>query len=61
MIGAIGYRADVVSLRMHSIFTVGVVPWLVYGLVVRAWSIDLANANTPVLVLFILAMKIRYG
>ena len=54
-------RADGVSLGMYSIFTLGVALWLVYGLVIGAWPIVIANAITLVLALFILVMKIRYG
>ncbi|MBC7608642.1 MAG: SemiSWEET transporter, partial [Polaromonas sp.] len=35
-----------VSLGMYSVFTVGVAMWLVYGLLLRAWPIVIANAIT---------------
>ena len=54
-------RADGVSLGMYSIFALGVALWLVYGLVIGAWPIVVANAITLALALFILVMKIRYG
>jgi MtN3 and saliva related transmembrane protein len=54
-------RADGVSLGMYSIFTLGVALWLVYGLVIGAWPIVIANAITLALALFILVMKLRYG
>jgi len=54
-------RADGVSLGMYSIFTLGVALWLVYGLVIGAWPIVVANAITLALALFILVMKLRYG
>jgi MtN3 and saliva related transmembrane protein len=54
-------RADGVSLGMYSIFTLGVALWLVYGLVIGAWPIVIANAITLALSLFILVMKLRYG
>ena len=50
-----------VSLGMYSVFTLGVALWLVYGLLLHAWPIVLANAITLVLALAILAMKLRYG
>ncbi|MBC7719783.1 MAG: SemiSWEET transporter [Chitinophagaceae bacterium] len=50
-----------VSLGMYSVFTVGVALWLVYGLLLGAWPIVLANAITLVLALAILVMKLRYG
>jgi len=54
-------RADGVSLGMYSIFTLGVALWLIYGLVIGAWPIVVANAITLALALFILVMKLRYG
>ena len=54
-------RADGVSLGMYTIFTLGVALWLIYGLVIGAWPIVVANAITLALALFILVMKLRYG
>lgn len=53
--------ASGVSLGMYSIFTTGVALWLMYGLMLDAWPIIVANTITLVLALFILLMKIRYG
>lgn len=50
-----------VSLGMYSVFTVGVALWLVYGLLLRAWPIVIANAITLALALAILTMKLVYG
>jgi MtN3 and saliva related transmembrane protein len=50
-----------VSLGMYSVFTVGVALWLLYGLMMGAWPIVLANAITLALASVILTMKIRYG
>jgi MtN3 and saliva related transmembrane protein len=52
-------RAEGVSLGMYSIFTSGVALWLVYGLILGAWPIVVANAITLALALFILVMKVR--
>lgn len=49
-----------ISLGMYAIFTSGVVLWLVYGLLLGAWPIIIANAITLTLALSILLMKIRY-
>jgi MtN3 and saliva related transmembrane protein len=49
-----------VSLAMYAIFTSGVALWLVYGLLLGAWPIIIANAITLTLALFILMMTIRY-
>ena len=50
-----------VSLGMYSVFTLGIVLWLVYGFLLRAWPVVIANAITLVLALAILVMKIAFG
>ena len=54
-------RADGVSLATYSMFTIGVGLWLLYGLLLGAWPVIIANSLTLVLALFILAMKLRFG
>jgi MtN3 and saliva related transmembrane protein len=49
-----------ISLSMYSFFTLGVALWLVYGLLLMAWPIIIANAITTSLALMILLMKLRY-
>ncbi len=49
-----------ISLSMYSLFTAGVGLWLVYGLLMDAWPIIIANAITTSLALMILLMKLRY-
>ncbi len=49
-----------ISLAMYSCFTAGVALWLVYGWLLGAWPIVLANAITLALALAILLMKLRY-
>lgn len=49
-----------ISLGMYSMFTVGVALWLVYGLLLGAWPIVVANAVTLALALAILVMKLSY-
>ena len=49
-----------ISLGMYSAFTVGVALWLVYGLLLGAWPIVLANGLTLALALAILVMKLRF-
>jgi len=49
-----------ISLGMYSAFTVGICLWLVYGLLLGAWPIVIANAVTFSLAAAILAMKLRY-
>jgi MtN3 and saliva related transmembrane protein len=50
-----------ISLWMYSVFTVGVGLWLLYGVLLAAWPVVIANAVTLALACCILAMKIRYG
>jgi MtN3 and saliva related transmembrane protein len=50
-----------VSLGKYALFCTGVALWLVYGLLLGAWPIILANAVTLVLALAILVMKLRFG
>jgi len=49
-----------ISLGMYSAFTLGICLWLVYGLLLDAWPIVIANAITEALALCILVMKLRY-
>ena len=48
------------SIGMLLAFTAGVVLWLVYGLMLRAAPVILANAVTLVLLVALLALKVRY-
>jgi MtN3 and saliva related transmembrane protein len=49
-----------ISLSMYSAFTLGVACWLVYGLLLSAWPIVIANCITLALAATILVMKLRY-
>lgn len=49
-----------ISLGMYSVFTTGVAAWLVYGLMLGAWPVVVANAVTLALASGILLMKLRY-
>jgi MtN3 and saliva related transmembrane protein len=49
-----------ISLGMYSVFTVGVSCWLVYGLLLGAWPIIIANAITLTLAISIVVMKLRF-
>ncbi len=49
-----------ISLGMYSAFVVGIVLWLVYGLLLGAWPIVIANVITLSLAATILAMKLKY-
>lgn len=50
-----------ISLVMYIVFTLGVVFWLIYGILLGAWPVIIANVATLVLALIVLAMKLRYG
>jgi len=49
-----------ISLYMFLIFTVGVLSWLIYGIIISNLPVILANAATLALSLFILIYKLRY-
>ena len=49
-----------ISLGMYSVFTAGVACWLVYGVLLGAWPIVIANCVTLALAAAILVMKLRY-
>ena len=49
-----------ISLYMFLIFTIGVLSWLIYGLIINDWPVILANAVTLILSFFILIYKLKY-
>ena len=49
------------SLMMYLLFTVGVVLWLVYGIMIGSIPVIAANSITLVLALVILICKVRWG
>lgn len=50
-----------ISLGMYGAFTAGVALWLLYGVLLAAWPIVIANAITLALAGAILVMRLRYG
>jgi len=48
------------SLVMYSLFTSGVLLWLIYGILRNDWPVILANAVTLIFAATILFLKIRY-
>lgn len=50
-----------ISLGMYSVFTLGIVVWLIYGILLGSWPIIIANSITIVLAGLVLAMKLNYG
>ncbi|WMW81669.1 SemiSWEET transporter [Undibacterium cyanobacteriorum] len=53
-------RAEGVSLGMYCIMVSGVICWLIYGLMLGAMPIIIANLISLALSAFILAMKLIY-
>ena len=49
------------SLGMFSLFTTGVLLWLVYGVLIGSWPIIIANIVTDGLAVTILYFKLRFG
>lgn len=49
-----------ISLAMFLAFTLGVALWLLYGILLNAWPIILANLVTLVLAGIILTLKLRH-
>lgn len=52
--------AEDISVLMFGIFTLGVVLWLIYGLMLGALPIVLANIVTLALAVTVLVLKARY-
>jgi len=50
-----------ISFIMYSILGIGVILWLIYGLLIKDIPIIVANAVAVVLVSSVLFLKIRYG
>lgn len=50
-----------ISLGMYSAFTLGVLLWLVYGVMLGAWPVIVANLVTLGLAAGILVMKLVLG
>ncbi|MDP2922227.1 MAG: SemiSWEET transporter [Candidatus Omnitrophota bacterium] len=49
------------SLLTFSLFFLGVLLWLIYGILIKELPVILANAVTMVIAFLILIMKIKYG
>ena len=50
-----------ISLGMYSAFTLGIALWLVYGWLIQAWPLVIANLITLVLAASILVMRLRFA
>jgi len=49
-----------ISLLMYSFFSLGILLWLLYGILLKEWPIILANIFTLACSLIILFYKLRY-
>ena len=50
-----------ISAWMYSIFALGTLLWIVYGMLISAWPIILANSVTALQAITILWFKVRYS
>lgn len=49
-----------ISLGMFSIFSLGVLLWLIYGILIQDWVVFMANLITLILASIILIFKLKY-
>ncbi len=49
-----------VSLRMYSLFTLGVALWLLYGIALDSWPVIICNAVTLALAGGVLLLKLQH-
>ena len=49
-----------VSLPMYSLFTAGVLGWIIYGLKIGSWPVILANIVTLLLACIVLGLKLKH-
>lgn len=49
-----------ISLPMYSLFSLGVLGWLIYGLLIDSWPIIAANSITLILACTVLYLKIKH-
>lgn len=52
--------SDGVSLLMYTIMLIGVLTWLIYGILINSFAIIFANTITLILQLIIIYFRIRY-
>ena len=49
-----------ISLPMYSLFSLGVLGWLIYGVMIDSWPIIVANCITLILACTVLYLKIKH-
>lgn len=52
--------AKEISLTMFLVFSIGLILWLIYGILTHSWPVIMANSVTLVLATGILGLKIHY-
>lgn len=52
---------NAISASMYTIFVIGLLLWITYGIVISAWPIIIANSITALQSIAILWMKVRYS
>lgn len=50
-----------VSLPMYSLFSLGVLGWLIYGMMIMSWPVIVANGITLVLACAVLILKLKHS
>jgi MtN3 and saliva related transmembrane protein len=53
--------AHAISASMYTIFAIGLLLWIVYGIAIGAWPIVIANSITALQAIAILWMKVRFS
>ncbi len=48
-----------ISLPMYSMFSTGVLFWLIYGVMIKSWPVMIANAITLMLACLVLILKVK--
>ena len=49
-----------ISLPMYSLFTAGVLGWIIYGFKIGSWPVLLANIVTLLLACMVLGLKLKH-
>jgi len=55
------HNTEGISLEMYIVFTIGVICWLAYGILLNELPIIISNSVTLILSAIILISKIKYG
>lgn len=54
-------ETSAISLSSQTIFALGVILWLIYGLMILSWPIIAANFVTLILLIVIIYLKLQHG